>query len=66
MLSFRFVGVSLLRYEESRFAGSLLIHDPPRNTRVRPPLRFRARTSLVEIRKKFSPRCARKEKRVKG
>ncbi|MEI7937435.1 MAG: hypothetical protein WCK27_12160 [Verrucomicrobiota bacterium] len=31
----------LLRYDESRFRGSLLFHEPPRNPRVRPSSHFR-------------------------
>jgi hypothetical protein len=31
MLSLRLVGVSLLRYEDRRLPGSLLIHEPPRS-----------------------------------
>ena len=41
LLSLRLSGGLLLRYDESRFRGSLLFHEPPRNTRVRPSSHFR-------------------------
>ena len=33
MLLLRLSGVLLLRFEDNRLSGSLLFHDPPRNTR---------------------------------
>ena len=37
LLSLRFVGCSLLRYEERRLTSALLFQEPPRSTRAMPP-----------------------------
>ena len=55
LLLLRLSGVLLLRFDDNRLSGSLLFHDPPRNTRIGPRHRFR-RPSMrnAEISKKIA------------